>query len=119
MFLLAFALTNYNFSFASCGNTVNSDHHLGISNVCGSELFSLINKVWLVCFTAYETSKGGLTGGAIAGIVIGGAVLTMAVTALVLFLFYRRRQNLPPALRAQIERCKIFFTLFILLSIKK
>ncbi|KAG0602455.1 hypothetical protein M758_10G015700 [Ceratodon purpureus] len=55
--------------------------------------------------SAYETnSKGGLAKGAIAGIVIGAAVFTMAVTALLLFLFYRRRQNLPPALRAQIER---------------
>lgn len=57
-------------------------------------------------FAAYESaSKGGLSGGAIAGIVIGAAVLTMLVTGLILYIFYRRRK-LPPALVAQIERCK-------------
>jgi serine/threonine protein kinase/Leucine-rich repeat (LRR) protein len=54
--------------------------------------------------SAYESaSKKGLSGGAIAGIVIGAAAVTMLVTGLVLYMFYRRRK-LPPALIAQIER---------------
>jgi hypothetical protein len=66
--------------------------------------------------TAYGASKNSLSGGTIAGIVIGAAVFAMAVTALLLFLFYRRRENLPPALRAQIERCKFFFLFFTLVN---
>jgi serine/threonine protein kinase len=54
--------------------------------------------------SAYDTASKGLSKGAIAGIVIGAAVFAMAVTGLILFLFYRRREKLPPAMRAQIER---------------
>jgi len=63
---------------------------------------------------AYEsTSKKGLSGGAIAGIAVGAAAVMTLVTGLILFFFYRRRK-LPPALLAQIERCK-FFSLFVFL----
>jgi len=66
----------------------------------------LINKRFDWAFVAeYENTSKGLSKGAIAGIVIGAAAFTMLVTGLILFLFYRRRK-LPPALLAQIERCK-------------
>jgi len=64
--------------------------------------------VFVCCAALESTSKNGLSGGAIAGIAIGAAAIMTLVTGLLLFLFYQRRK-LPPALIAQIERCKLFF----------
>lgn len=56
--------------------------------------------------------KSGLSGGAIAGIVLGVAAFAILFMGLVGLLLFRRLRT-PAAIRAQMARCKLSFSPFL------